>query len=154
MYLARCEGGTDLAAVPDPELVEDAAEMALDRAVREEETRRDLTVRHSRGHELGDALLCRVSAGCRRPAADAGELCARVRPRAQRGAAKNVRSGSSTAKASRTRDKAWVADGVISDRWAPVSPSGTLDGFVWRTPDERLAEGCEGPIELTLLCRE
>src|ERR1700689_2564491 len=36
------------------------------------------------------------------------------------------------------RDKAWVADGVISDRWAPVSPSGTLDGFVWRTPDERI----------------
>ena len=32
------------------------------------------------------------------------------------------------------RDKAWVADGVISDRWAPVSPSGTLDAFVWRTP--------------------
>ena len=37
------------------------------------------------------------------------------------------------------RDKAWVADGVISDRWSPVSPSGTLDAFVWRTPDERLA---------------
>ena len=45
------------------------------------------------------------------------------------------------------RDKAWVADGVISDRWAPVSPSGTLDGFVWRTPDERIAapaESCGG----------
>ena len=41
------------------------------------------------------------------------------------------------------RDKAWVADGVISDRWAPVSPSGTLDGFVWRTPDERLAAPTE-----------
>ena len=37
------------------------------------------------------------------------------------------------------RDKAWVADGVISDRWAPVSPSGALDAFVWRTPDERIA---------------
>jgi HemY protein len=37
------------------------------------------------------------------------------------------------------RDKAWVADGVISDRWAPVSPSGALDTFVWRTPDERFA---------------
>ena len=37
------------------------------------------------------------------------------------------------------RDKAWVADGVISDRWAPVSPSGALDAFVWRTPDERFA---------------
>jgi HemY protein len=41
------------------------------------------------------------------------------------------------------RDKAWVADGVISDRWAPVSPSGTLDGFVWRTPDERIAAPTE-----------
>ncbi len=43
------------------------------------------------------------------------------------------------------RDKAWVADGVISDRWAPVSPSGTLDAFVWRTPDERLAPYVEPP---------
>jgi HemY protein len=43
------------------------------------------------------------------------------------------------------RDKAWVADGVISDRWAPVSPSGTLDGFVWRTPDERMAPYIEPP---------
>src|SRR4029077_5266096 len=33
-------------------------------------------------------------------------------------------------------DKAWVADGVISDHWAPVSPLGLLDVFVWRTPDE------------------
>jgi HemY protein len=41
------------------------------------------------------------------------------------------------------RDKAWVADGVISDRWAPVSPSGTLDAFVWRTPDERIAAPAE-----------
>jgi HemY protein len=41
------------------------------------------------------------------------------------------------------RDKAWVADGVISDRWAPVSPSGALDAFVWRTPDERIAAAPE-----------
>jgi HemY protein len=46
------------------------------------------------------------------------------------------------------RDKAWVADGVISDRWAPVSPSGELDAFVWRTPDERFAALAEPePIE-------
>ncbi len=46
------------------------------------------------------------------------------------------------------RDKAWVADGVISDGWAPVSPTGTLDAFVWRTPDERLAALAEPePIE-------
>ena len=46
------------------------------------------------------------------------------------------------------RDKAWVADGFISDRWAPVSPSGALDAFVWRTPDERIAALAEAaPIE-------
>jgi HemY protein len=37
------------------------------------------------------------------------------------------------------RDRAWVADGVISDRWAPVSPSGALDAFVWRAPEQRLS---------------
>ncbi len=36
------------------------------------------------------------------------------------------------------RDRAWVAEGVISDHWAPVSPSGAIDAFVWRTPDEWL----------------
>ena len=45
------------------------------------------------------------------------------------------------------RDKAWVADGVISDRWAPVSPSGALDAFVWRTPDERFALPAEPTVE-------
>ncbi|APH70088.1 heme biosynthesis protein HemY [Aquibium oceanicum] len=36
------------------------------------------------------------------------------------------------------RDPAWVADGVVSERWAPVSPvTGRLDAFEWRTPLER-----------------
>ncbi|HTR13624.1 MAG TPA: heme biosynthesis HemY N-terminal domain-containing protein [Roseiarcus sp.] len=43
------------------------------------------------------------------------------------------------------RDKAWVANGLISDRWAPASPSGELDVFVWRTPDERIAAPAEPP---------
>jgi HemY protein len=37
------------------------------------------------------------------------------------------------------RDRAWIADGFVSDRWAPISPAGKLDAFVWRTPDERLS---------------
>jgi HemY protein len=33
------------------------------------------------------------------------------------------------------RDPAWTADGVVSDRWAPVSSvTGTLDAFRWRVP--------------------
>lgn len=37
------------------------------------------------------------------------------------------------------RDKAWVADGIESDRWLPASPAtGRLDAFVWASPPERL----------------
>jgi HemY protein len=37
------------------------------------------------------------------------------------------------------RDPAWVADGVISEHWVPVSPvTGKLDAFEWRAPMERL----------------
>jgi HemY protein len=37
------------------------------------------------------------------------------------------------------RDPAWVAEGVVSDKWAPVSPvTGRLDAFEWRAPVERL----------------
>ncbi len=38
------------------------------------------------------------------------------------------------------RDPAWVADGVVSDHWAPVSPvTGQLDAFVWTTPKEQMS---------------
>jgi HemY protein len=41
-------------------------------------------------------------------------------------------------------DPAWTADGVVSDRWLPVSPSGRLDGFAWKVP---LAEiGVSRPV--------
>jgi HemY protein len=43
------------------------------------------------------------------------------------------------------RDRAWVADSIVSDRWAPASPAGKLDAFVWRTPDERLSAPIEAP---------
>lgn len=40
------------------------------------------------------------------------------------------------------RDPAWVADGFISERWAPASPvTGKLDAFEWRAPVEKL-----GPV--------
>jgi len=34
-------------------------------------------------------------------------------------------------------DPQWVADGVVRDEWAPISPvSGKLDAFVWQVPDD------------------
>jgi HemY protein len=42
------------------------------------------------------------------------------------------------------RDPTWVAEGVTSDRWRPVSPvTGKLDAFVWQKPVERLSSGDE-----------
>jgi HemY protein len=39
------------------------------------------------------------------------------------------------------RDPAWVADGYVSDKWAPASPvTGRLDAFEWRMPVERLGQ--------------
>lgn len=39
------------------------------------------------------------------------------------------------------RDPAWVADGVVSEHWAPASPvTGRLDAFEWRAPVERLGQ--------------
>lgn len=37
------------------------------------------------------------------------------------------------------RDPVWIADGVTSKQWGPVSPvTGRLDAFVWQQPVERL----------------
>ncbi|MBP0437571.1 heme biosynthesis protein HemY [Tianweitania sediminis] len=36
------------------------------------------------------------------------------------------------------RDPAWVADGIVSQTWAPVSPvTGRLDAFEWKAPVDR-----------------
>jgi HemY protein len=38
------------------------------------------------------------------------------------------------------RDATWIADGVASDRWAPMSPvTGKLDAFRWEVPPDVLA---------------
>ncbi len=42
------------------------------------------------------------------------------------------------------RDPAWVADGIVSEKWLPVSPvTGRIDAFEWKAPFGQL----EGPIE-------
>jgi HemY protein len=46
------------------------------------------------------------------------------------------------------RDKAWIADGIVSETWAPVSPiTGRLDAFVWDTPPEVLGRSRSGEAD-------
>lgn len=47
------------------------------------------------------------------------------------------------------RDPAWVADGFVSEHWAPASPvTGRLDAFEWRVPVEQLGPVLEQDDEL------
>jgi HemY protein len=49
------------------------------------------------------------------------------------------------------RDPAWVADGVVSDCWAPLSPvTGHLDAFEWRIPMERMAPADSDALPLEI----
>ena len=44
-------------------------------------------------------------------------------------------------------DPAWIADGTISKRWAPVSPvTGKLDAFRWTTPVEQAGIAAPEPV--------
>jgi HemY protein len=52
------------------------------------------------------------------------------------------------------RDPAWVADGFVSEHWAPASPvTGKLDAFEWRVPVERLGPVLEPEDELLVADR-
>lgn len=49
-------------------------------------------------------------------------------------------------------DPAWVADGYVADRWAPISPvTGRFDAFEWRMPVERLGQVVESEEELAAI---
>lgn len=40
------------------------------------------------------------------------------------------------------RDRAWIADGYVSDRWLPVSPvTGQVDAFAWKAPVDAIGRG-------------
>lgn len=48
------------------------------------------------------------------------------------------------------RDRAWIAEGYVSDRWLPVSPlTGAVDAFEWKAPVDAIGRGDE-----TLLIEE
>jgi HemY protein len=49
------------------------------------------------------------------------------------------------------RDPMWIADGIVTDTWAPASPvSGKLDAFVWEPPVERLSAPLQPEPEKTI----
>jgi HemY protein len=50
------------------------------------------------------------------------------------------------------RDPQWTADGVVSDKWLPISPvSGRIDAFEWKVPVERLQPMLDYVVDETVL---
>lgn len=46
------------------------------------------------------------------------------------------------------RDSLWIADGIVSETWAPLSPvTGRLDAFQWREPPNALTGPAEAAAE-------
>jgi HemY protein len=40
------------------------------------------------------------------------------------------------------RDRAWIADGYVSDRWLAISPvTGAVDAFEWKAPVDAIGRG-------------
>jgi HemY protein len=58
------------------------------------------------------------------------------------------------------RDRAWIADGYVSDRWLPVSPvTGAVDAFEWKAPVDAIGRGddtllIEEPVALAAVPEE
>jgi HemY protein len=51
-------------------------------------------------------------------------------------------------------DPAWTADGIVSDRWLPVSPvSGRLDAFQWKVPVAELGDRDRMPVLIDMARR-
>jgi HemY protein len=101
-----------------------------------------------------------LEAGDYKAAREAAESAARMQPRegafllladieeAESGDQGRVRQYLSKAVRA-PRDPAWVADGFVSDEWAPVSPvTGRIDAFEWRSPVERLGQLIEQDVDL------
>jgi HemY protein len=75
-----------------------------------------------------DALAAYLSAPTRRVAALMAEI-----EQSEHGDEGRVREWMARAMRA-SGDPVWTADGVVSDRWLPVTPNGRLDGFEWKLP--------------------
>ena len=93
---------------------------------------------HAKDFALARETLAPLLEADQRPAARVCLVMAELEE-TEHGATGRVREW--LARASRApRDPAWIADGIVTDTWAPASPvSGKLDAFVWQAPTEHLS---------------
>lgn len=133
-------------ASPHPDLAEAYANVRLGDSAREKLARMQKLAAMAPGHIEGALALARAAldardfAGARAalerylaaPTQRVAALMAAIEE-AEHGDSGRVREWMARAVRA-SGDPAWTADGVVSDKWLPVTPSGHLDGFAWRVP--------------------
>ena len=133
-------------ANPHPDLAQVFADLRFGDAARDRLKRIEALAKKASGHIEGALALARAAIDAREygkaRAALASYLAAPTRRVAllmaelERAAANDEgRAREWIARAlNAAPDPTWTADGHVSDRWLPVSPSGRFDAFEWRVP--------------------
>jgi HemY protein len=143
-------------ANPHPDLAEAYAHLRLSDSARDRLKRVETLARQPEGHIEGALAVARAALDAREPGTARTALAPFISAPTQRVAmlmaeledfaGDEGRAREWMARAMRARrDPAWAADGVVSERWMPVSPvSGRLDAFQWKVPVENVAQ--DGPL--------
>ena len=141
---------------PHPDIAEAYANMRFGDSARERLARMQRLAAKTPGQREGALAVARAALDAREftaaraalapylsaPTRRVAELMAEIEE-AEHGDTGKVREWMSRAVRA-AGDPVWTADGVVSDRWLPVTLNGRLDGFQWRVP---LAElGVSRPV--------
>ncbi|HXD45709.1 MAG TPA: heme biosynthesis HemY N-terminal domain-containing protein [Pseudolabrys sp.] len=133
-------------ASPHPDLAEAYADLRLGDSAREKLARVQKLAAMAPGHIEGALAVARAALDARQfgtaraalerylaaPTQRVAALMASIEE-AEHGDTGRVREWMARAVRA-SGDPVWTADGVVSDKWLPVTPSGRLDGFEWRVP--------------------
>jgi HemY protein len=139
-------------ASPHPDLAEIYAHGPLSDSARDRLTRMQALARMAPGHIESALAVARAALDAREFAVAREALAPLLAEPTQRVAAlmaelEHLEDDEGRAREWMARalnaahDPAWTADGIVSDRWLPVSPvSGRLDAFQWKVPVAELGE--------------
>jgi HemY protein len=137
---------------PHPDLAETYTQLRIGDSARERLSRAKTLAQRALGNIEGALALARAAIDAREFSTARAALAPHLRTPTQRvalmmaeleetehGDAGRAREWMARA-VHAMRDPAWTADGIVSDKWLPVSPvSGRLDAFEWRVPVAELA---------------
>jgi HemY protein len=152
-------------ANPHPDLADAYAHLRLSDSARDRLSRVQALARMVPGHVEGALAIARAALDARAFAAARSALAPLAAAPTQRVAMLMAELEELEGDAGRARewmaralnaalDPAWTADGIVSDRWLPVSPvTGRLDAFQWKVPVAELGDRDRMPVLIDMAPR-